>query len=214
MRNPQRLASNRFTLKLKAPIIHKPNFTLLVGFSHYREEYRVTNPGNNDATILNNIDDRSLKSSRFSLYMIKPINENRFDSAMEVSGLNWQDLIENGLQPTEAMSKFADWVNEFNQNSFTPIFVAFNAPFDWMFVNDYFHRYIGQNPFGHTALDMKAFYMGLQRVPWDRTRMQYVSNRYLNAQSLSHHALQDSLDQAKIFRKMLSELRNQGDLNG
>ena len=145
---------------------------------------------------------------------IKPINENRFDSAMEVSGLNWQDLIENGLQPTEAMSKFADWVNEFNQNSFTPIFVSFNAPFDWMFVNDYFHRYIGQNPFGHTALDMKAFYMGLQRVPWDRTRMQYVSNRYLNAQSLSHHALQDALDQAKIFRKMLSEIRNQGDLNG
>ena len=145
---------------------------------------------------------------------IKPITENKIDSAMEVSGLDWQDLIENGLQPTEAMSNFADWVNGFNQNSFTPIFVAFNAPFDWMFVNDYFHRYFGQNPFGHTALDMKAFYMGLKRVPWERTRMQYVSNRYLNAQSLSHHALQDALDQAKIFRKMLIEIKNQGVSNG
>ena len=28
---------------------------------------------------------------------IKPINENKIDSAMEVSVLDWQDLIENGL---------------------------------------------------------------------------------------------------------------------
>jgi hypothetical protein len=44
--------------------------------------------------------------------------------------------------------------------------------------------------------------------------MQYVSSRYLNAQSLSHHALQDALDQAKIFRKMLVEINHQGDTNG
>ena len=145
---------------------------------------------------------------------LKPINENKIDSAMEISGLEWQHLLNSGLNPTEAMSNFADWVNGFNQDGFTPIFVAFNAPFDWMFVNDYFHRYLGYNPFGHTALDIKAFYMGLQRVSWQETRMQYVSNHYLNAQSLSHHALQDALDQAKIFRKMLAEIKNQGDING
>jgi DNA polymerase III epsilon subunit-like protein len=145
---------------------------------------------------------------------IKPINENKIDSAMEISGLDWQDLIDSGLPPTEAMSIFAKWVYGFSQDGFTPIFVAFNAPFDWMFVNDYFYRYFGHNPFGHTALDIKAFYMGLQRVSWEKTRMQYVSNRYLNAQSLSHHALQDALDQAKIFRKMLVEIKFQGDING
>ncbi|MFN2235220.1 MAG: 3'-5' exoribonuclease domain-containing protein [Anaerolineales bacterium] len=145
---------------------------------------------------------------------IKPVNENKIDSAMGISGLDWQDLIDNGLHPTEAMSNFADWVNRFYQDGFTPLFVAFNAPFDWMFVNDYFHRYLGQNPFGHTALDIKAFYMGLHRTSWEDTRMQYVSNRYLNAQSLSHHALQDALDQAKIFRKMLVEVKIQGENNG
>jgi DNA polymerase III alpha subunit (gram-positive type) len=133
---------------------------------------------------------------------------------MQISGLDWQDLIDNGLPPVEAMLRFAKWVKGFYQDGSTPIFVAFNAPFDWMFVNDYFHRYIGYNPFGHTALDMKALYMGLHRVSWEETKMQYVSNQYLDAQNLSHHALQDALDQAKIFGKLLAEYNNQGDRNG
>ena len=70
-----------------------------------------------------------------------------------------------------------------------------------------------QNPFGHKALDIKAYYMGLQRVSWEETGMQYVSERYLDAQNLSHHALQDALDQAIIFRKMLAEIEVQGEDN-
>jgi hypothetical protein len=31
------------------------------------------------------------------------------------------------------------------------IFVAFNAPFDWMYINEYFQRYLGENPFGHSS---------------------------------------------------------------
>ena len=145
---------------------------------------------------------------------IKPINQNKIPSALEISGLEWQHLINTGLPPVEAMSTFAKWVNVFRQDGSTPLFVAFNAPFDWMFINDYFHRYLGYNPFGHAALDIKAFYMGLHRVSWRETSMQYVSNDYINAQSLSHHALQDALDQAEIFRKMLEEINYQGDKNG
>ena len=43
----KRFQVTQFTLKLKAPIIYKPNFTLLVGFSHYREEYHVSKLQNN-----------------------------------------------------------------------------------------------------------------------------------------------------------------------
>jgi hypothetical protein len=38
--------------------------------------------------------------------------------------------------------------------------------------------------------------------------MRYISQRYLDNQSLQHHALQDALDQATIFRKMLAEAKN------
>jgi hypothetical protein len=73
--NPQTSSSHRLSFKLKAPLIHKPNFTLLLGFAHYREEYSVSNLSDGGESILNAIHDRSLKSSRLSLYMIKPINE-------------------------------------------------------------------------------------------------------------------------------------------
>ena len=73
--NPQKIASNRLSFKLKVPVIHKPSFTLLVGFAHYREEYKVSNFNNGEISILNSVHDQSLKSSRFSLNMLKPINE-------------------------------------------------------------------------------------------------------------------------------------------
>ena len=37
-----------------------------------------------------------------------------------------------------------------------PVFVGHNAAFDWMFVADCFERHLGRNPFGHSALDIKA----------------------------------------------------------
>jgi len=136
---------------------------------------------------------------------LQPVNENRTAEAMKVSGLNWERLKKNGNSPKDAMEKFALWVRNVINGGNQPIFVAFNAPFDWMFISDYFYRYLGQNPFGHKALDIKAFYMGLHGVPWEETGMRHVSLRYLNNLNLTHHALQDALDQADIFRKLLAE---------
>ena len=136
---------------------------------------------------------------------LRPFNTQQVASALEISGLDWHTLIKEGLDPQEAMSHFADWVNKCNQGNSLPIFVAFNAPFDWMFVNDYFQRYLRYNPFGHKAIDIKAFYMGMHGVSWDETGMRHIAKRYLTNHHLSHHALQDALDQAEIFRKMLAE---------
>ncbi len=87
------------------------------------------------------------------------------------------------------------------------MFVAFNAAFDWMFTNYYFIHYLGHNPFGHTALDIKAFYMGWAGVPWSQTSWRFISPGYVEETQLTHHALQDALDQAKLFKNMLDEMR-------
>lgn len=136
---------------------------------------------------------------------LQPSNENRISEAMEIGGLSWSKLKEEGLPPQQAMEQFAAWVAEVTPDGSQPIFLAFNAPFDWMFVADYFHRYLGFNPFGHKALDIKAYYMGKHGVPWAETDMHSVSPRYLNNRELSHHALQDAIDQAEVFCKLLSE---------
>jgi len=85
--------------------------------------------------------------------------------------------------------------------------VALNATFDWMFVNDYFHRFLQRNPFGHSALDIKAFYMGLAGVNWAQTSMKALAARYLSGRKLTHNALQDARDQGEVFRHILAEAR-------
>ena len=148
----------------------------------------------------------TLTRPRQTFYVeIQPLNDRFVPEAMAVNRLDLADLRASGLPPQEAMGSFASWLREILLPSVPPIFVAFNAGFDWMFVNDYFHRYLGQNPFGHSALDIKSFYMGKKGVAWRQTAMDYLSRRYLENRTLSHHALQDALDQAELFEAMLAD---------
>jgi len=139
---------------------------------------------------------------------LQPVNTRYVPEALAISRLSMQHLEKHGIHPKEAMSQFEAWVQAQTTHGRTPVFVAFNAAFDWMFINDYFYRYLGHNPFGHTALDIKSFYMGLSGVQWQETSMRYVGPRYLGDQQLTHHALRDAMDQAQIFRKMLLEVRD------
>ena len=141
---------------------------------------------------------------------LQPVNQNFTPEAMMTSGLSLEELAESGLPPAEAMAFFETWLAAEVPPGQQPIFVAFNAPFDWMFVNDYFHRFLGRNPFGHAALDLKAFYMGLTGALWSETAMRYVAARYLSNHQLTHHALHDAQDQAELFRKMLAEAATRG----
>jgi hypothetical protein len=96
------------------------------------------------------------------------------------------------------MQRFAGWVQKVVPEGARPVFVAFNAPFDWMFVCDYFYRYLGYNPFGHTALDIKAYAMGKRSSSWAETSMKRLFSDQA-ASPLTHNALQDAIDQGAIF---------------
>ncbi len=142
-----------------------------------------------------------------TFYMeLQPVNERSTPEALAVSGLSLARLMEHGLLPAEAMTRFAGWVEQVTGPR-RPVFVALNAPFDWSFVNDYFHRYLGRNPFGHNALDIKALYMGLTGADWQETYLEAMAKHYNLDLKLTHHALQDALDQAEVFRHLLAELR-------
>ena len=134
---------------------------------------------------------------------MQPVQEAFLPEALQISGLRMEELREHGLPPQQAMQRFADWVKKVTAENSKPVFVAFNAPFDWMFVNDHFHRYLGHNPFGHSALDMKAYFMGARGVSWSETGFDNVTKHYDMSHPLTHNALQDALDQAELFRKML-----------
>ncbi len=74
-----------------------------------------------------------------------------------------------------------------------------------MFVNEYFHRFLGYNPFGHNAIDIKSFYAGRTGAAWAETSLKHVATHYGGPPSLSHNALADAIDQASLMAAMLEE---------
>jgi DNA polymerase III epsilon subunit-like protein len=138
----------------------------------------------------------------------KPDSDLVKEDSLKISGLSMQDLAENGAMPEQGLQQFCDWIQEVTPLGKQPIFTAFNAPFDWMFVNTYFHRYLGYNPFGHKALDIKALFMGLHRVPFLETSHVQICEHYGLRSSLSHHALEDAVQEAQILEKLLAEIFN------
>src|SRR2546421_7406682 len=63
---------------------------------------------------------------------IRPINELFVPEAMNVMGRPLSDFEKSGVDATEAMQKFLDWIGEITHER-TPVFVGFNATFDWSF---------------------------------------------------------------------------------
>jgi DNA polymerase III epsilon subunit-like protein len=133
---------------------------------------------------------------------LKPESDDFVETALAVGGLSLEHLRAHGTDPAEAMQAFADWLAAVIPADSRVVFTAFNAPFDWMFVADYFQRHLGRNPFGTSALDVKAYYMGQAGVTWARTSMRYLSPLYLSGRQLTHNALADARDQAELFRAL------------
>jgi DNA polymerase III epsilon subunit-like protein len=136
---------------------------------------------------------------------LKPNSMDFVPEALAVGGLSLKELSENGLAPEEGLQRLKEWLGAVVPSDSRPIFTAFNAPFDWSFINEYFHRYLGQNPFGHSALDIKAYYMGAAGVEWEETSMKSLFSTFPEAAQLSHNALEDAQQQARLFNRMLSE---------
>jgi len=125
------------------------------------------------------------------------------EAAERVHGLSRTHLDAAGAEPADAMRSFADWVDRVARGR-RPIFTAFNAVFDWMFVADYLHRFIGTNPFGISGLDLKAYYMARHGVAaWAQTGRDAVRRRYPTELQHTHHALDDAREQAELARRLL-----------
>ena len=123
------------------------------------------------------------------------------------TGWSLERLPREGVEPAEAMARFEAWLRAEVPAGALPVFVGFNAAFDWMFVADYFQRFLGRNPFGHTALDIKSYALGIHGGAWGDTTRRALARRYPDHPHLTHHAVQDALDQAALFRRLRAERR-------
>jgi len=133
---------------------------------------------------------------------VQPISEKAIPEALAITGFSLSELKKRGKSPETAMQEFAIWIKA-NSGSGIPIFVGFNACFDWSYVNWYFHRFLGRNPFGIGGIDIKAYYMGHSHSSWSDTTSSHLPLDLQSKTPHTHNALEDAIAQGEVFRKLL-----------
>jgi len=136
----------------------------------------------------------------------KPLNENFVPEAIKLTGFNLTKLADTGDCPEDAMKNLAAWVIEVAGDG-KPVFVGFNAGFDWSFVNWYFIHFLKDNPFGFAPLDVKSYYMGLTGVAWRDTKSSRIRQEFQPTKPGDHNALNDARAQGEMFVKMRTSKR-------
>jgi hypothetical protein len=106
--------------------------------------------------------------------------------------------------PEAAMKRYVGWIEALEGK---PVFVAYPAGFDFLFVYWYLMRFAGRSPFSHSALDMKTFAMALLRRDYRSSTKQNMPKHWFDDLPHSHVALDDAIEQGALFCNMLSENR-------
>ena len=138
---------------------------------------------------------------------MKPISDEFIQQALEVSGLDRDQLKRDAPTPEEAMASACKWVNGL-RNIGRPVFLASPAVWDGMFVHWYFLRFVGKSPFGMTGsgIDLRSFWMGLTGCEWVESRKGRIKHT-LDLKDLphTHNAAADAAELAKVFEAILAK---------
>jgi DNA polymerase III alpha subunit (gram-positive type) len=134
---------------------------------------------------------------------IQPISGKYVKEALEVTGFSMESLKVNGSPAKDAMIKFADWIGKVSGRK-KAIFVASPISFDWSFVNYYFYKFLGYNPFGIAGIDLKSVWIGKTNNRWHKTRIDDIKKILgLKYVPHTHNALEDAQEQSLIFKKIM-----------
>jgi hypothetical protein len=131
---------------------------------------------------------------------ICPISNHYVPEALTVSGFSREDCME--FTPASyAMDDFYLWLKQENNGRMT--FVSDNPAFDWQFVNYYFWKYYGKNPFGHSARRIGDFAAGLMEDFYARQDW-----KKLRRTTHTHNPLDDARGNAEALETLINRNTN------
>ena len=104
--------------------------------------------------------------------------------------------------PEVAMRNYLVWLKQLPAR---PVFVAYPAAYDFMFVYWYLIRFTGESPFAHSALDIKTYAMALLKRPYRDSTKKSMPAHWFDELPHTHHALDDAIEQGALFCNMLAE---------
>ncbi len=102
--------------------------------------------------------------------------------------------------PREAMTRYLAWLESLPGRL---VFVGYPVVFDFSFVYFYLMTFAGENPFGYSAIDIKTYAMALMRKPYRLCGKQSMPAEWLDPLPHTHVALDDAIEQGRLFCNML-----------
>jgi hypothetical protein len=105
-------------------------------------------------------------------------------------------------RPEVAMPSYLAWVRSLPGK---PVFVAYPAGFDFLFVQWYLLRFAGESPFSHSALDIKTYAMAMLKTGYRDATKKNMPKRWFDDLPHTHVALDDAIEQGALFCNMLRE---------
>lgn len=106
--------------------------------------------------------------------------------------------------PEQAMRRYLAWIKGLPGK---PVFVAYPAGFDFLFVYWYLIRFTGESPFSHSALDIKTFAMAVMKTGYRDSTKRNMPKKWFDKLPHNHVALDDAIEQGALFCNMLAASR-------
>ncbi len=104
--------------------------------------------------------------------------------------------------PAAAMQGYVRWLQGLPGK---PVFVGYPAAYDFLFVYWYLIRFVGQSPFSFSALDIKTYAMAVLQTEYRVAVKRHMPRRWFDPVPHTHVALDDALEQGRLFCNMLAE---------
>ena len=124
----------------------------------------------------------------------RPISDRFVPDALAVSGFSREQHL--GFdEPKMVIENFAEWLTTHVEGR--PVFTSDNPAFDWQFINYYFHRFLGRNPFGFSGRRIGDLYCGMVKdaskaSEWKKYRIT----------THTHNPVDDAKGNAEALRKL------------
>lgn len=122
----------------------------------------------------------------------------------------WAACRKDLQSPEQAMPEFVNWVKKIAGNN-NPVFVGFPAGFDFTFMYYYMIAFAGHSPFSFSGIDIKTMAMTMLKKDYRSCVKRSFPKHWFSKSPHTHIALDDAIEQGKMFCNMLKDLYKEED---
>jgi hypothetical protein len=113
----------------------------------------------------------------------------------------WAECRRDLQDPAHAMPAYVKWLKSLSGR---PVFVAYPAAYDFMFVYWYLMRFAGESPFSFSALDIKTYAMAVLGTNYRDATKKNMPTDWFDPLPHTHKALDDAIEQGALFCNILA----------